>query len=342
MRIAIITPARPGTRNGNLHTATRWASMLRGAGFAVRVLQSWDGRPADLLIALHARRSHESAARWKAAHPDRPLIVTLTGTDLYRDLPACAQARRSLALADVLVTLQHDALARLGRRFRKKAQVVYQSSGTRLRQAAPGRTFRVAVVGHLREEKDPFRAVGAVALLGHHDIEVVHVGGALDPAHERAARRWEKREPRYRWLGSVPHEKALRWIASSHVLVVSSRMEGGANVISEAARIGTPVIASRMSGNLGMLGRSYPGYFRTGSTRGLARRLARAQNDAAFYGSLRTAIEDLRPRFAPAEERRSLLGAVRAALRRRPASRGWRTSENPDRADRAFPRPTRR
>ena len=320
MRIAIITPARPGTRNGNLHTATRWAAMLRSAGHAVRVLQAWDGRAADLLIALHARRSHDSAARWKAAHPRLPLIVVLTGTDLYRDLPASAEARRSLALADVLVALQDDAPGRLGTRFRKKAMVVYQSSGTRLRQAAPKDRFRIAVVGHLREEKDPFRAVSAAALLPDEQIEVVHIGGALDEAHERAARRWAKREPRYRWLGSLPHGRTLRWIASSHALVLSSRMEGGANVISEAARIGTPVLASRMSGNLGMLGRGYRAFFPVGDTRALARLIARAM-ERRFYGVLKKQIGKRRGRFAPAAERRSLLRAVREALRRRPASR---------------------
>ena len=109
------------------------------------------------------------------------------------------------------------------------------------------------------------------------------------------------------------HGRALRWIASSHVLVVSSRMEGGANVIAEAARIGTPVLASRVQGNVGMLGPRYPGYFRLGDTRALARLLSRARGDPAFRARLRKELAARRRLFAPAEERRALLGVVRDA-----------------------------
>lgn len=312
-RIAIVTPARPGTRNGNLHTATRWAAMLRAAGFAVRVLQSWDGKACDALIALHARRSHDSIVRF-----DGPRIVVLTGTDLYGDLPGSAEARRSMQLADRVIVLQEDALRQLPAGTRRKARVVYQSSGTKLRHAPPRRRFRIAVVGHLREVKDPFRAALALQLVDDHAMELVHIGGALDAAHEKQARDWMRREPRYRWLGSLPHGRVLQWIARSHVLVVSSRMEGGANVIAEAARIGVPVLASRMSGNLGMLGAAWPAYFRPGDHAALAALIEQCR-DPAFYGRLETAMRARRHLFAPAAERRALLSAVGQALR--PASR---------------------
>ncbi len=308
-RISIVTPARPGTRNGNLHTAARWAGMLRGAGFDCRVALSWQGGKCDALLALHARRSHDSIVRFAG-----PRIVALTGTDLYADLPGSAEARRSLRLADRLIVLQEDALRRLPAGMRAKAHVVYQSSDTKLRHVPPRGRFRIVVVGHLREVKDPFRAALALELVNDDAIELVHIGAALDAAHERTARAWMRREPRYRWLGSLPHGRALRWIAASHVLVVSSRMEGGANVIAEAARIGVPVLASRMSGNLGMLGASWPAYFRTGDHEALAALMARSR-DHAFYRTLKAAMRGRRRLFAPAEERRALLGAVRAALR---------------------------
>ena len=112
------------------------------------------------------------------------------------------------------------------------------------------------------------------------------------------------REPRYRWLGSVPHARALRWLASSHVLVVSSGMEGGANVIAEAARIGVPVLASRISGNVGMLGRGYPGFYPLyDERRGLA---GFSSALPAIEELLRQAAKSLlqrKPHFAPAAER---------------------------------------
>jgi putative glycosyltransferase (TIGR04348 family) len=311
-RIQIVTPAGPGTRNGNRHTATRWAAMLRGAGHRVGVTLAWNGEPCDTLIALHARRSHESIARFRQARPAAPLIVVLTGTDLYRDLPGSAEAQRSLELADRLIVLQEAALLELKKPLRRKAKTVYQSSDTALRHSPPAGRFRIAVIGHLREEKDPFRAVCAVSLLEEKErLEVVHIGGALDPALGEEAARWMAREPRYRWLGSVPHPRALAWMARSHLLVVSSVMEGGANVIAEAARIGTPVLASRVSGNVGMLGRSYPGYYPLRDEAALARLIARAADEAGFYRRLKAALRARRRLFAPAAERSALLEVVR-------------------------------
>jgi len=186
-----------------------------------------------------------------------------------------------------------------------------------VRHAPPERGFRIAVLGNLREEKDPFRAAAALAHLpADAGVEVLQLGAALSPEMAREARRRMAREPRYRWLGSVAHARALSLLASSHVLVVSSRMEGGANVIAEAARIGMPVLASRVPGNVGMLGRDYPGYFPLGDARALARCIARARGEAGFYVQLRRALQARRRLFAPAAERAALLRALAPLLTR--------------------------
>jgi putative glycosyltransferase (TIGR04348 family) len=316
-RIAIITPAGAGARNGNRHTAQRWAAMLRGAGHSVAVMLAWRGEPCDAMIALHARRSYDSVARYRAARPLEPLIVTLTGTDLYRDLPASLEARRALRLANKIVVLQEAALRELRSPLNKKARVVYQSTNCALRRTPPKDRFRIAVVGHLRAEKDPFRAPAALAFLSQsqREIEIVHVGGALDRSMEMQAKDWMRREPRYRWLGSLPHSRALSWLARSHLLVHSSVMEGGANVIAEAARLGTPVLASRISGNIGMLGKDYPGYYPLYDHAALAGLIERAMDDRDFYKTLRVSIRERSSLFAPAAERRALLGVVHEVLR---------------------------
>jgi putative glycosyltransferase (TIGR04348 family) len=315
-RIAIVTPSPPGSRTGNRQTAARWAAMLRSAGHRVAISNAWTGERCDLLIALHAMRSHDSVIRWRAAHPRRALIVVLTGTDLYRDLPrGSRRARESLDLADRIIVLQSEAKRTLPKKWQKKTSVVYQSSDTRLRHSPPRQPFRIAVVGHLRKVKDPFRAVMALRNLKG-DYEVVQIGGALDPKMAATAKNWMKREPRYRWLGSVPHADALRWIARSHVLVVSSRMEGGANVICEAARIGTPVIASRVPGNAGMLGAGHPGYYKLLDEKALGRLIEKAR-DESFYERLMGLTAARRHLFAPAAERRGLLGLARRVSARR-------------------------
>ena len=175
-RITIVTPTGTGTRTGNLHTAQRYARFLRGAGHRVLVTLQWDGKPCDLLIGLHAKRSSASVNSYKNENPSRPVIVVLTGTDLYRDLPASAEARRSLDLADRLIVLQEDAKRRLKNRLRKKTRVVYQSADPRLVHTPPRDRFRVAVVGHLRDEKDPFRTVRAISFLEEEALEVIQLG----------------------------------------------------------------------------------------------------------------------------------------------------------------------
>jgi glycosyltransferase involved in cell wall biosynthesis len=186
-----------------------------------------------------------------------------------------------------------------------------QSSATRLRHAPVKGTFRVCVIGHLREEKDPMRTLLALPFLPESRLEVIHLGAALESRLEERARQAMAAEPRYRWLGAVPHGRALRWLASSHAMVISSRLEGGANVVCEALRIGVPVLASRIPGNVGLLGERYAGYFPVADERSLARLLDRASTDAGFYKGLKTQVAGLRAQVAPQSEARALRAAWR-------------------------------
>jgi putative glycosyltransferase (TIGR04348 family) len=307
MKIALITPAGARSRSGNRHTAMRWAAMLRSLGHRVRVSIRWDGRAADAMIALHARRSHASVARFNERFPDSPLVVVLTGTDLYRDIRTDRDARASLVLADRLVVLQDMGRLELAARFRRRTRVVYQSARVHASGEPPSSRFRVAVIGHLRDEKDPFRAALALAhLVDLPQLEVVQLGEALSRDMSREAQRLMRVDGRYRWLGNVPHRTALGWLSRSHLLVLSSRMEGGANVICEAAAAGVPVIASRVSGNIGMLGRGYPGTYRLADERALARQIRRAALDPAYYARLKRLTAARRPLFRPAAEREGL------------------------------------
>src|SRR6266480_2986030 len=309
MRIALVTPAGARARNGNRHTALRWAAFLRAAGHRVAVSTQWPGSDADLLLALHARRSYDSIRRFAASYPQRRLLVALTGTDIYRDIRISSEARESLALAHRLITLQPVA-AELPAPLRRKVSVVVQSSATTLRQDPVARQFRVCVIGHLREEKDPLRIVAALPHLGA--IQVIHLGAALDESLGRQALAAMQRDSRYRWLGGVPHGRALAWLASSHAMVISSRMEGGANVVCEALRMGVPVLASRIPGNVGLLGKSYPAYFAVEDERDLAGLIHRAVTDKRFYAKLKRQVARLRPMVAPRAEARALLDALKA------------------------------
>lgn len=329
MKIALVVPRSAAPRSGNWHTAGRWAGFLRTLGHRVRVVTEWKRGHDDLLLALHARKSYPSISRFYLQRPNNPLVVALTGTDLYRDIHTSAEAKQSLGMAARLIVLQEDGLRELSPFLKSKTRVVYQSSGTGLRHAPERGPFRVAVIGHLRSEKDPFRAVMALRRIARSvPVEVLQIGGALEPDMRERCRGWMRLERRYRWIGSVPHVAALRWLSKSHVLVVSSVMEGGANVICEAARIGVPVLASRVAGNVGMLGRGYPGYFPQGDERALARLIERCRTDAGFYGRLRRALLARRSLFAPGAERAALGRALKglAPVRRPARSRQTRRS----------------
>jgi putative glycosyltransferase (TIGR04348 family) len=308
MRIALVTPAGPGARNGNRHTALRWATFLRAAGHRVEVAVQWtpDSR-VDAMLALHARRSYASIKNFSS---DKLLVVALTGTDVYRDIQASAEAQESLELAHRLIVLQPRAAAELPVRLRRKVKVVVQSCSTRLRHDPVKGTFRVCVIGHLRGEKDPMRTFAALSHLPEKNIEVIHLGAPLDAELAAEARAAMRREPRYRWLGSLPHARALKWLASSHAMVISSRMEGGANVVCEALRIGVPVLASRIPGNVGLLGGSYPGYFPLEDEKALARLIRLASTDATFYRKLKRGVAARRGMVAPQAEARALRAAM--------------------------------
>ena len=312
MRISLITPARPGSRAGNRHTATRWAGFLRAAGHRVAIAQEWaPDQDCVLLLALPARRSHASIRTFAREHPDRPLVLALTGTDVYRDIRISPEAKESLELASRFIVLQAKAVEELSRKFRPRTHVVVQSSATRLRQAPVRRTFRICVIGHLRDEKDPLRALYALARLPQgFPVEVIQLGDSLDQDLADAAEAATRSEPRYRWLGGVAHHRALRWLASSHAMVISSRMEGGANVISEAIRIGVPVLASDIPGNVGLLGSRYPAYYPVGDASALAHLIHRARGDRRFYAALKERISRLHPLVAPAREARALRAAL--------------------------------
>jgi glycosyltransferase involved in cell wall biosynthesis len=193
--------------------------------------------------------------------------------------------------------------------------VIYQSvTPTPGNPTPPERTFDVCVLGHLREVKDPFRAALAARLLPVESrIRVLHVGGALSPDMEEQALAETESHPRYRWLGELPRWRARQVLARSHLLVLSSRSEGGANAISEAVVDGVPIVASRISGTIGLLGPEYPGYFTFGDTEELARLMRKAEVDAGFYAALKTWCDRLAPLFSPARERDSwatLLGEI--------------------------------
>jgi putative glycosyltransferase (TIGR04348 family) len=319
--VVIVSPALAAANNGNWQTARRWATHLR-ARHAVRITDHWpDAKAAgdQVLMALHARRSAAAVQAWSQAHGRRGLGLALTGTDLYQDLAQDPLARRSVDLAAALVVLQDQAAQALPEAVRGKARLIYQSTTTRRPLPKGSRELRVAVVGHLREVKRPDTVFAAARLLAPQDgIRIDHYGDA-DAGWSARAREVQAACPHYRWHGAVPHAQARLAIQRAHLLVHPSRLEGGAHVVMEAVCSGTPVLASRVPGNLGMLGADYAGYFELGDAAALARQLQQLRCEQlagpdvprpAVLERLRAQCEARAPLFSPEAEQAALLRLV--------------------------------
>jgi putative glycosyltransferase (TIGR04348 family) len=314
VKISLVTPAGKQSRTGNRTTAVRWARILRRLGHRVAIAEADETGDADMMIAVHAWRSAPSIRVFADRHADRPLVVLLAGTDIYRFQHSHPQETLgSMERATMLVGL-HDLVHRaIPRRFASKLRIIHQSAAPLAGDREPSRrAFGICVVGHLREEKDPLRAALAARLAPRSSrLRVVHLGRAHDAGWAEAAEAEMGQNPRYCWRGEVPGWQVRRQFAHSHAMVISSVMEGGANVVSEAVVAGVPVIASKIDGNVGLLGADYRGYFPPQDTAALARLLQRIEAEPAFLRDLARQCAKRRPLFRQAHE----TAAWRAALK---------------------------
>lgn len=323
MKIIMITPAPPGSKAGNRATAERWKLLLEQAGHRVSVVTEYQGEACDAFMALHAWRSVEAVRRFRHSWPGKPLIVALTGTDIYRhqhEFPD--QTHYSMAEADALIGL-HDLVAQdIPGRFASKLVTLCQSAvGPEAYPppdpSATSNNFGVCVIGHLREEKDSLRAAYAARLLPEDSRVQVFCAGKPHNEEWRGMAEQEMRQNRrFRWLGELEQEATRQLMANSRLMVISSVMEGGANVVSEACRAGLPVIASDIPGNRGLLGKAYSGYFPVKNQQVLAELLYQAEQDPDFLATLKRQVSELAGRFVPEKERGSLEQALALAVQR--------------------------
>ncbi len=280
---------------------------------------------AKLLIGLHAKRSARIAIRFQRSDPDRRVMIALTGTDVYRDLPRgrnIVTMTKALQSCDRIIALQPLMIDRLPARWQPKTSVVMMDMPTpnsRLpnptkRKFTKG-TLNVCVVGHLRREKDPFRAQLAIRKLKQHgSIKITHAGNALSPRYRQMAEKKNAADPNWNWLGSVSRNRVDQLMRQSDLLVNSSIIEGAPNILFEAMSFALPMIVSRIDGHTAILGTDYPGYFPAGDTDGLRRLLLRAANERCFRESLCQHVRRISKRYKRGNEKQALLNAIKAAV----------------------------
>ena len=306
----MITPALAALKNGNWQTARRWSQFLN-AQAEVHISTEWDGTAADLMIALHARRSAASIRNF--TNQGRPCVVVLTGTDLYRDIQTDTSAQKSLELAKRLIVLQSAGIDELAPSLREKTQIIYQSAPLLKPKARRRRTFDLLLVGHLRAEKDPMTALRALRRLQDPTLRLLHAGDSKDESLSVEFMKAAAADNRIRTLGALEHAATRQLISRGSLMLLPSIMEGGANVLIEAVTCGTPVLASKISGSIGMLGVDYPGFFPVGDDAALAALIERGRNDPAFLTQLLEACQRRAYLFEPAREAAAVRGLLKLA-----------------------------
>ena len=318
-RILIVTNAPERSTKGNRITAERWAEFLRRSGHQTQIGShpSDFGGEFDLLIALHATHSADAIASFRNTYPQRDVILCLTGTDIYLDLnghrgaEAAKQASESIARSNRFVVLEPECLRQLPAETRRKSTVILQSA-VPCKAAAPhnhvdDEKLEICVIGHLRDEKDPFLAARAALLLPTESrIQIIHLGAALNDQMRRQAEKAMQSCARYRWIGGQSHAETQSRLAASQAMILSSKTEGAPSVVSEAIVNGIPILATRIPASIGLLGNDYPGLFTVGDAKGLRQLMTRLENESSFAQSLKDAIDKLAPKFAPEVERNAL------------------------------------
>jgi putative glycosyltransferase (TIGR04348 family) len=313
--IVIVSPALHDANNGNWQTAKRWATLL-SRHYRTRIIKEWPDDQAqsdEIMLALHARRSATSIAAWQAQRGSANLVLALTGTDLYRDIHTDTQAQASLDAASRLIVLQPLGIHELKPAYHGKTHVVLQSTTSRKTLPKTRHHLRAVMVGHLRDEKSPQTLFAAARLLqAREDIFIEHIGAGLDEKLTQDAMLTVAKCANYTWAGALKHSQTRAKIQRAHILVHTSKMEGGAHVIMEAVCSGTPVIASDIAGNQGMLGEDYSGYFPVGDAQALALLIQRCKDEPHFIDTLQSQCALRAPLFAPQAEQKALLNVIQS------------------------------
>jgi putative glycosyltransferase (TIGR04348 family) len=305
MKIALVTPANLGSQTGNSITAVRWASILSSLGHQVAVMSEYCDEHADLMIALNAYRSRTSILTYRDKNPDKPLVVALTGTDLYRFMDSHPkETLRSIEASDRLIVLSNLAVNVLPLAQQHKVRLIYESAKPLPSGRHPiKRYFDVCLIGHLRIEKDPMlAAVAARNLPASSRIRIRHYGKAHTEEWAEMARNEMLENKRYTWFGEVPHWQVRRALSKCKLMILTSRIEGGPNSLSEAVVAKVPVITTAIDGCIGVLGQGYQGYFPVGDDEQLTELLTRTETDVKFLATLEKFIIKVAPKFSRDEE----------------------------------------
>ena len=214
-----------------------------------------DGKGLDLIDAHYAYPDGVAAA-WLGAALNKPVVVTVRGTDLhlianYRIPRLLIKNAFSRCAAVVAVSQALGDCARSLAPVSRRIEVLRNGVDLDLfRETDRDRTRRelnltgptIISVGHLIPRKGHELVIEALALLPEAQL-LVCGEGPLKSDLERKAQGCRVAH-RVRFLGRIGHEDLNRFYSAADVLVLASSREGWPNVLLEAMACGTPVVAT--------------------------------------------------------------------------------------------------
>lgn len=324
MNIILVTAAPPGSEYGSETTSIRWEHNLSALGHHVattfvygKTEDDFADDFFDMMVVLGARECNEAIRAFKDRDGDRPIVVALNSEDVYLGIENSSEVRRNIERADALVVTQEKALEEIPHEFRERTHLIDQAvelpdGGVEAIPEPPLRDkrrtndydFEICVANHIQDQTDPLRTAKAARVFSEESgIFVTHIGRVLDARWEHELQKESDTNPRYDWLGEMAWTRALQYIKRADLVSVTSTIQGCANVLSESIVVGTPVVASAVPGNVGVLGEEYPGLFEPKNDEDLAKRIGAAEGDTRFYANLRRHCDQLRPDFDMARER---------------------------------------
>lgn len=318
--VLIHSPFPQETGQGNSVTAERMQRMLVESGMKVQIeTVNYHGVDAKCLVALNAWRSAGVVADFDRLHPDRQVVVLVTGSDINHPEMGDenSDTRVTMERADALVTLHDADLKVLPESLKHKSLCIYPSvslpTGIQHRESLEDR-IDVVMAGNLRAVKNPQLAVEVAAMLP--DDSPIFITSYGDASTQLASEmsRANAEYQHFQWLGKLDHDILIEKMASAQVLFNTSTVEGGANAICEAVTMGLPVIASDIRGNIGMLGDDYPGLFPSEDAQAALRLLQRCAEDTAFYELLKKRVAERAPLFDFTKEASSWASLIRSRL----------------------------
>ena len=216
-----------------------------------RLERDW---PIDVVHAHYAVPAGAAVRAWAAAQ-DKPLVVSVHGSDVYAELLATPKGRSEVAAvlgaAAVVLCNSRETARRAAALAGSEERTRVVHLGARVPAELPPKHARPTVatlaadlVARKRHE-DVLRALSDERL--RQTDWVVFGEGAERTQLERLARELDVAD-RIRWTGRLGHEEALSELARCHVMALPSVDEAFGVAYVEALACGVPVVAAQGEG----------------------------------------------------------------------------------------------